>query len=215
MSVGQQRGRVLGLLRDSDRPLDAHELAAALEIHPTTVRFHLSALVDEGKVAIHRKPARSVGRPRLTYEAVQTLSYATVVGLIAVHLGGTPAERESKARAVGSDLAAELGDLPADDVGTLVETALARLGFKISSVVDMFGTVTVHVCTCPLVDIAKRSPEVVRGIQQGLIQAVVDRHSADLRRRYDVNVVPDPTGGECEVRIALAPVGRVSAVSRL
>ncbi|MFF0240228.1 hypothetical protein NXT08_18790 [Rhodococcus pyridinivorans] len=39
----KQLERILGLLRESSGPVDAHHLAATLDLHVTTVRFHLAA----------------------------------------------------------------------------------------------------------------------------------------------------------------------------
>ncbi len=215
---GQQRDRVLTLLREADAPLDAHALADALDIHLTTVRFHLTSLIEGGQVRIRRQASRSVGRPRFEYEVIPTMSYAAVVGLIAVRLGGTAQAREAKAREIGADLAKELessAPVPTSDVGLLIAETLVQLGFEIKSVVNSFGNYTVKVCTCALVEIAKRSPEVVRGIQQGLIQSVVDRHYSELGRRYVVTANPDPAGGNCEVEVAIQPAGTGGGVAPL
>ncbi|MCP3811992.1 ArsR family transcriptional regulator, partial [Mycobacteriaceae bacterium Msp059] len=43
-AAGQQRQRVVDLLRAADNPVDARQIAETLQIHVTTARFHLSTL---------------------------------------------------------------------------------------------------------------------------------------------------------------------------
>ncbi|QXF83922.1 ArsR family transcriptional regulator [Rhodococcus pyridinivorans] len=213
----KQRERILGLLRESSGPVDAHHLAATLDLHVTTVRFHLAGLGEEGLVRTRQLPIERVGRPRLGYVAVKEPSYTDLVALLAARIGGTPTEREDKAFEVGSDwagmlaLALALAPAPTVDAGTLVIDALQQLGFETQSATNAFGTHSLTLCTCPLVEIARTNPEVVRGIQRGLIQRVLDDHADLLRSRYAVDVRPDPTrpdpqDGNCLVQLVLRPV---------
>ncbi|KUI30315.1 ArsR family transcriptional regulator [Mycobacterium sp. IS-1496] len=208
-AAGLQRQRVLSLVRSAGGPVDARRVADALDIHVTTARFHLTTLERQG--AIRRGGgARSggVGRPRLTYELAPRLDYADIVALFATHLGGTPGEREERAVRIGADLArrVRLTEVAGEDsVVDVVVGALGQLGFQIRSVTDAFGEVTIQICACPLAEIAVDSPEVVRGIQQGLIQEVVDANAARAGRRYSVAVQPDPHRGSCEVGLVLRP----------
>ncbi|MCG7609778.1 MULTISPECIES: helix-turn-helix transcriptional regulator [Mycobacterium] len=210
-AVGQQRRRVLDLLRAADNPVDARQIAEALQIHVTTARFHLSTLESQG--VIRRGDTDSgagrVGRPRLTYETVPRLDYADVVALFAAHLGGTPEEREARALRIGADLAHQVrvtrrrGET---SVADLVLATLGELGFEARSVLTSFGEVSVEICTCPLAEVAVGSPEVVRGIQQGLMQEVIDLNAEAIGGRYEVSVRPDARHGSCEVSLQLQPV---------
>lgn len=211
-AAGQQRQRVLGLLRTVAAPVDAHHIADALQIHVTTVRFHLSTL--EGQGYIRRGDGirnRGAGRPRLTYEVAPRLDYADIVSLFAAHLGGTVEERETRALRIGADLAhrVHLARPRAESsISDLVVVTLNELGFKVSSVLTSFGEITVVICTCPLAEVAASAPEVVRGIQQGLIQEVVDLNVEAIGERYQVSVAPDPHGGSCAVSLVLRPGAR-------
>lgn len=93
-AAGQQRQKVLGLLRSAPGPVDAQHVADSLQIHITTARFHLTTLEDQGYIRRggEMKVARA-GRPRLTYEVAPRLDYADIVSLFAAHLGGTVEER--------------------------------------------------------------------------------------------------------------------------
>lgn len=207
-AVGQQRRKVLDLLKTTDA-VDAQHVADTLQIHITTARFHLTTLEEQG--AIRRGNAAKAGRagrPRLTYELVRRLDYAEIVSLFAAHLGGTAQEREQRALRIGADLAHRVRLARRRPEATIAEMVLAtlnELGFQVRSVLNSFGEVTVQICTCPLAEVAASAPEVVRGIQQGLIQEVIDLNADAVGAHYQASVTPDPHGGSCEVSLVLTP----------
>lgn len=208
-AVGQQRRRVLSLLRESADPVVAQHVADVLRIHVTTARFHLATLERQGRVR-RAGDARGPrpGRPRSTYEIVPRLDYSDVVAVFAAHLGGTPDERETRARLIGADLARRAmltRPRPDRSLSDLVIHALGELGFEVRSVIAAFGETTLQICTCPLAEVAASSPEVVRGIQQGLIREVVDSNYGP-DNVFEVMVVPDPLQGACEISVAIRPV---------
>lgn len=207
--AGQQRDRVLGLLRGAPQPVGVQHIADNLRIHITTVRFHLKALEEQGQIVRRGGSAgQKAGRPQLAYAIAPRLDYADVVALFAVHLGGTAAERESRAALVGADLAHRVGvarhraSLPAEDL--VVET-LGELGFTVHSTLMSFGRTTVQICSCPLAEIATTAPEVVRGIQRGLIQEVLNVNAEAVGGQFQVTVSPDAGHGDCTVSLALYP----------
>lgn len=209
-AAGQQRHRVADLLRAADNPLDARQIAEALQIHITTARFHLSTLEGQGVIrrAAASPAAGRVGRPRLTYEIVPRLDYADIVALFARHLGGSPEEREERALRIGADLAhrVRVARRRAEtSLSDLVVATLGELGFQVRSVLSSFGEVSVEICTCPLAEVAAASPEVVRGIQQGMIQEVIDLNAEVVGGRYTATVRPDARHGSCEVNLVLRP----------
>jgi len=208
-AVGHQRQRVLEMLKTSPHPVDAQQVADALRIHITTARFHLTTLEEQG--VIRRGGAAKgsgAGRPRVTYELAPRLDYADIVALFAAPLGGTPTEREQRALRIGADLARRVRVArlrPEATIADMVVATLNELGFQVRSVLNSFGEITVQICTCPLAEVAKTAPEVVRGIQQGLIQEVVDINADAVGARYQASVTPDPHGGSCEVNLVLRP----------
>ncbi|MEZ0338596.1 helix-turn-helix transcriptional regulator [Mycobacterium sp. pV006] len=217
-AAGQQRQRVLALLRQADVPLDVHRVADALGIHITTARFHLGALEERGLIRRSAGQRRQgAGRPRVTYEVVPRLDYSDIVALFAQHLGGSAEEREARSLRIGADLAHRVrlartrGESSVTD---LVVATLDELGFQMSSVLNSFGEVRIEICTCPLADIASTAPEVVRGIQQGLIQEVVDINADALGKKYQVQVTPDPCGGACQVSLLVTPVNTPAVSER-
>lgn len=199
---------MLGLLREATRPVDVQLVADTLRIHVTTARFHLSALESQGHIRRGSSRSSGAGRPKLTYELAPRLDYADIVSLFAAHLGGTAEERQERAQRIGADLAHRVrlarprAETSASD---LVVATLADLGFQVRSVLTSFGEVTIQICTCPLAEVAQTAPEVVRGIQQGLIQEVIDMSAESLGGHYGVMVSPDPHAGSCEVGLVLRP----------
>ncbi|MDY6998178.1 MAG: helix-turn-helix domain-containing protein [Actinomycetota bacterium] len=209
--AGQQRQRVLELLREAPGPLDVQSVADTLAVHVTTARFHLSTLEEQGYIRRGSVRSPRAGRPRLTYELAPRLDYADIVSLFAVHLGGTPQEREERAQRIGADLAHRVrlvGPRAEISVADLVVETLTALGFQVRTVLMSFGELTVQLCTCPLAEVAATAPEVVRGIQRGLIQEVIDGNAESLGQTYHVSVTPDPVAGSCEVGVVLRPNGR-------
>lgn len=210
-AAGRQREKVLGLLREAARPVDVQLVADTLQIHVTTARFHLSTLESQGYIRRGSSRSSGAGRPKLNYEIAPRLDYADVVSLFAAHLGGTAEERQERAQRIGADLAhrVRLARPRAEtSVSDLVVATLADLGFQVRSVLTSFGEVTIQICTCPLAEVAQTAPEVVRGIQQGLIQEVIDLNAESLGGHYGVLVTPDPHGGSCEVGLVLRPATR-------
>lgn len=210
--AGQQRERVLEVLREAPLPVGARDIADNLGIHVTTVRFHLKTLEEQGQIVRRGSSTeQKAGRPSLAYAVAPRLDYADVVSLFAVHLGGTAAERESRAALVGADLAHRVNvarhrdPLPAADL--VVET-LGELGFTVHSTLMSFGRTTVQICSCPLAEIATTAPEVVRGIQRGLIQEVLDVNADAIGGTFRVTVSPDANHGDCTVIVALDPQAR-------
>lgn len=205
----KQRDRVLALLETSAEPLDAHLLADNLDLHVTTIRFHLNSLIEDGLVRTHQLPVPTVGRPRLGYAAVRKPTYTDLVALLAARLGGTADERERTACEVGRDWAGILGFDPAGttDAVAFVSDALSRIGFETRSATSAFGNHELTLCTCPLVEVARTNPEVVRGIQRGLIQRILDDNAPALGARYTAAVFPDPQDGNCSIRLTLRKSG--------
>jgi predicted ArsR family transcriptional regulator len=58
---------VLDALRTADTPLGVTDIADRLGVHPNTVRFHLDALVGEGRAEARTEAAKGRGRPRTVY----------------------------------------------------------------------------------------------------------------------------------------------------
>ncbi|GAA3970028.1 hypothetical protein [Gordonia caeni] len=210
----RQRDRVRSLVAEAAEPIDAHTIAAHLEVHVTTARFHLNNLVDEGAAVAVVLPPDGVGRPRIGYRIVVPPPIGDLVVMLIARLGETPEAREALAAEVGRAWAAKHlppGDLDEaiPDPVVLTETILTRLGFRITGVVSAFGDHEVTLCGCPLQDLEAELPEVACGVVRGILEAALDEGSADLSAHYGVTVRPD-SGGACELRLSLAELSPAS-----
>lgn len=67
--MAERREEVLNALRSSDAPMSILDLARQLRLHPNTVRFHLRALADSGRVEQVEPTHTSPGRPPLMFRA--------------------------------------------------------------------------------------------------------------------------------------------------
>ena len=169
------RRRVLEYLVDSADPLDAAAVAARLELHVTTARFHLDQLQTAG--LIQRAPDRSGqrGRPRIRFTAVTAprgdandqLSHALAGALAEDDDGGRArairaGEKWSEAFAGGLAASTGAGAEP------LVEL-LDQLDFE--PTLDSAGR-SIELTACPFREAARANPGVVCAVHLGLIQRV-------------------------------------------
>lgn len=206
----RQRDRVRSLVAEAAEPIDAHTIAAHLDVHVTTARFHLNNLVDEGAAVSVVLPPDGVGRPRIGYRIVVPPPIGDLVVMLIARVGETPEAREALAAEVGRAWAAK--HLPPSDLDeaasipdpvVLAETILTRLGFRITGVVSAFGEHEVTLCGCPLQDLEAELPEVACGVVRGILEAALDAGSKSLTSHYGVTVKPD-RGGACELRLSLS-----------
>lgn len=206
------RGRVLIAVEEAAAPVSAAGLAEALDLHPSTVRFHLRKLVAAGDITEDTTPADGRGRPSKVYRPAPPRPTDTLLSALVAALGDDDADRERRAVTAGRTWAAGvLPDAPPDasdglpDPLEIAATALTRLGFEIQAMGSMFGVHELRVCSCPLRGLAAGHPEVARGIQRGAVEQALATASPGLPEAYSVSSRPDPRYGDCEVTIRLAP----------
>lgn len=208
----RQRDRVRTLVADAPAPIDAQTVAAALGVHVTTARFHLSNLVDEGAAVWIVLPSDGVGRPRVGYRIVVPPPIDDLLFMLIARVAPTPSEREVLAADVGRAWAAK--HLPADiahddgpaDPVVLAETILTRLGFKITGVLSTFGDHEISLCGCPLQDLEHELPEVASGVVRGILEEALRSGGQTLESAYSVSVVTDASQGACELRLSVTRV---------
>lgn len=169
--VPAPRRSVLERLRAAEEPLDAAGVAALLDIHITTARFHLDQLVADGLV--ERRPAREKrrGRPRNLYAARPGPGDARDQ-LIRVLAAALERQQDSEARATaaGRGWAEELPPLDeADSLGSLVDR-LGDFGFEPEPAPG-----EIRLRGCPFREAARAHPGVVCAAHAGLVEALLDR----------------------------------------
>ena len=178
------RARVLEFLQSQADPVGAEAVATAFGQHVNTVRGHLDALVGDGLALRHRQGTSGRGRPAWYYRAnplhpepdARVREYGALAGALAAHLIRTSPSPADEAHLAGL----EWGRQIARDrgTGTAVPTnraaharvevldILAGLGFGPA---DSPGDATIRLRRCPLLDVARRYPEVVCQVHRGLI----------------------------------------------
>ncbi|MFD1507512.1 helix-turn-helix domain-containing protein [Georgenia yuyongxinii] len=190
--AGSTRVRVLQTLRDVPEGLGAHELAAKLDLHPNTVRFHLGRLEQDGLV--HRRVAHpSVpGRPPLRFTAApqpnalgtrrefRALAEA-LASVLADQVPGAPELTEQTGRAWAQRLTeAWTGPPPdANEAIDMLADALAGIGFdpQITSDRHQLSLLQRH---CPFLEVAQEHRDVVCSLQLGVIRGVLERLGAPV-----------------------------------
>ncbi|GAA2133521.1 helix-turn-helix domain-containing protein [Kitasatospora kazusensis] len=193
------RRALLAALTEAAGPLDIRQLADLLGQHITTVRHHLTALVEAGLVRVGTDEAPAGrGRPRRLYEAApvgeQLDAYRTMVDVLASGYGADRAERAVRAERAGR----EWGPTAPADGGTLAEQVLAeadRWGFE-PELRPGGSAVLLH--GCPFQRNAETHPEVVCSVHQGLLDAMADRAG----RPGALRLLPFSGPGVCTIELA-------------
>lgn len=175
------RRRMLVLISESAEPMAAVAIAAASGLHLTTTRFHLELLERAGLVRRTVCEEKRRGRPRLLYSAADVdraeNSREQLIGSLAAALA---ASADSDARAVEAGrewaraLAAENPE-PIEPREGLLEV-LDRLGFEPTD-----EGATVQLAACPFRDAARRHPDIICAMHQGLVNEVLGEASSTTR----------------------------------
>src|SRR5664279_3687590 len=104
---GSSRAGVLSVMRDRGGQLRVEELAEAVGLSLSAVRFHLDRLIADGLVRSAREPRLTPGRPRVIYQAMaeeavdDAAAYRRLAALLAdelaLHGGSQAAEHAGRA----------------------------------------------------------------------------------------------------------------------
>ena len=189
------RARVLEFLQSQAGPVGAEAVATAFGQHVNTVRAHLDALVGDGLALRHRQGTSGRGRPAWYYRAnpqqpepdARVREHGALAGALAAHLIRTSPSPADEARVAG----VEWGRQIARDRGTTTAVPTHRTTSARAAVLDILADLgfsplespadaTVRLRRCPLLDVARRYPEVVCQVHRGLIGgALIDLGSDD------------------------------------
>lgn len=185
------RRHVLALLRDAGSPRDAQQLAAAISLHVSTVRFHLRILEQAGLVSSRSDPRGSTGRPRTVYTAMPITTgegapspYEQIARVLAAHLDETEARRTARAEEAGASWAAQLSGPRPNGTGAGIDAAVehltgvfADMGFD-PEPVSVGARRHIRLRACPFRAVAREHPDVVCGIHRGLLRGILSRIGA-------------------------------------
>lgn len=175
------RRRLLEVLRSSPQPLDAEQLATAVDLHVTTARHHLGTLERAGLVEHAVARAGRPGRPRLLYSAVPDMvadGYRTLAHVLAAELERDSDEGRGRAERAGRRWAEQfVADGPTgspDAVVATVTSVFDRLGFAPRRE-DAGPRHRLLLDACPFRDIARAHTGVVCTMHLGLLRGVLDQ----------------------------------------
>ena len=198
------RARILRTLAEAGGPLDAHELAARVGLHPNTVRWHLGVLADAGFVSSGTEPRTRPGRPRVVFTATEEEAegredYRLLAAILAGSLSGTEtgaAAAERAGEAWGRFLVerpAPFTRLTPGDAADQVVRLLDEHGFEPER---ENGDVLMH--RCPFRDLAEQHGDVVCAVHLGLIRGALAEIGAPVTAtRLEPFVEP----GLCRARL--------------
>jgi len=204
-----ERAAVLEYLQQRHVPVTIAALAEELGVHPNTVRLHLRALEQRSLVVRARAPARGRGRPPWSYTAAGVVEpdqrvrdYAGLATALAAHLAATSVDVAADAlnagRVWGRELATERHQAPARGAAAArrqVVGLFEDLGFDPS---PNPAVTTVALRRCPLLDAAKRYPQVVCQVHLGIVRGAMDVLGGDPER---TDLVPFAEPGACRLRL--------------
>lgn len=175
---------MLDVLGDAGEPQSADQLAAALALHPNTVRAHLVVLEESGLVVASREERTRPGRPRRLFAAVpepyehehELLAAALASSLEPLPDGGALAEASGKSwgRVLVERL--EPGHEPtASACLQRITSLLERRGFAPEA-----GGEEIVMRRCPFRGLAERYPRVVCSLHSGIIDGALAELHAPL-----------------------------------
>ncbi|MCG2800454.1 MAG: helix-turn-helix domain-containing protein [Cellulomonas sp.] len=208
---------ILAALRSQPAPFTLATLVTATGLHVNTVREHLAALTDAGLVTRGRTAPQGRGRPASTYAALSSSAtsepgpspvsaeYAGLAAALASTIHRTSSSPGRDAADAGTEWGRELARTrpsphPADDVdprGQVVHL-LADLGFAPQPVED---SPAVLLTRCPLLETARRYPEVVCAVHLGLVRGALGEFGADPE---GAELYPFSDPGACRLDLARA-----------
>ena len=178
----RSRRRLLQLLRATDEPVGAAELAVSVGLHVTTVRSHLRVLEAAGLVVRTESPRTGRGRPRQCYAPSDALGghgdgHQELAELLAGALGAGGAQGRRQAEDAGRRWAER--EVPATReisweaaVGGVGEL-FARVGFAPRRIGSDGYRLALE--ACPFRDVARAHPEIVCTLHLGLMREALTR----------------------------------------
>jgi predicted ArsR family transcriptional regulator len=193
---GSSRAGVLRVLRDRGDQVRVEDLAGAVGLSLSAVRFHLERLIADGLVRTQKEPRMTPGRPRVMYQAVpeeavdDAAAYRRLAGLLAAQLAGRggPAAAEAAGRAWAEEVVPPAGPrrpvvLPSPVPASSVAAGVARAPDSLSPVLavlenggfaprvlDDGWTVELH--RCPYAELMPTQSEMVCSVHRGLVGAI-------------------------------------------
>ena len=180
------RVRILDIVRASDRPLDAAELAERVGLHANTVRSHLRILEEANLVSSRPEERTRPGRPRLVYAATpegvsheERAGYRLLAEILASYLSASGQESSVHAEQAGAAWGRYFvgrrppfaSSSPEEDIDAVLRL-LDQFGFDPALETDESGH-TVLMQHCPFGEVADHYRKIVCSVHLGLMQGAL------------------------------------------
>lgn len=193
-STPSRRDAVYDLLLSADDPLSIAEISRRGNLHPNTVRFHLSALTQAGRVQQVERLRRTPGRPPLLFRAVRGMDpagprrYRLLAEIVTAALVDTPDPTAAAIRAGR----AWGGQQPApnrpptvsdgDDLTWPLRQLMGDLGFAPELPTEQIGErpAELHLRHCPFLELVETAADVVCPLHLGLMQGALEAWNSSL-----------------------------------
>ncbi len=210
------RVRILEVLGEEGKPLDASDLGSKLGLHRNTVRAHLKVLAEAGLVQAVREERSEPGRPRVLYtvreKALEGVGseYRLLAEALAGYLAASDLDAAALGREAGRRMAQKLVLLLGRPGGR--EEAAQDLAevFRLAGFwpeVESEGEERrIVLRRCPFKEVARSYPDVVCSVHLGLAQGFLAETGGGLRVRR-----LEPWAGEDYCLLHLEPVSVLAA----
>ena len=179
------RLRILEVLQQTEKPLDARALGTRVGLHTNTVRSHLRVLTEAGLVSTRPEKRTGPGRPRVLYEAAAEptderapASYRLLAQILASSLGSEP-DPSTRAEKAGQAWGAHLVRKPPPFTSISTQETLDEVvrlheqhGFKAELRQAKRGQELV-LKRCPFQEVATTYPAVICSVHLGLIRGAL------------------------------------------
>src|SRR5215208_3073254 len=187
--IGSRREDVLAVLRGAASAMSIAAVAKQLEVHPNTARFHLDALVADGRVERAEPDHRRPGRPPLLFRTVPRMDPGgprryQLLAEILTHGMANDRQASTKALNAGRAWASRVTQPTRKALGSRQSTErliglLAELGFAPQRQI-IEGQVQVGLRHCPFLELAQDRSSVVCPIHLGLMQGALEAWDAPI-----------------------------------
>lgn len=214
------RVALIDRIRSAADPLDAHQLSEQCNLHVTTVRFHLDALINAGLITSKSAPSRGRGRPRLLYSPVmhgdggahdgyEDLSWLLLRALSGESHAGPVTRAEAAGYEWAEDHLADAEASPApgghelESAAPKINAFFTELGFEPDmTAAPPQGDLEFTLHSCPFHDAAYEYPGIVCNIHLGLLRGALDRFGAD---GHPAHIEPWATPTVCRAQVTGTP----------
>lgn len=206
--LSRAQSRVLTALEGERRPVTLSDLSQVTGLHANTLRDHLDALESAGRVLRRSAAPTGPGRPRTLYQPVPPgqagrSEYAGLAAALASTIHRTSRDPRADAAEAGEQWGRELAGDRERPTGSgdaaarhEVVTLLDEIGFAPES--DAEDT-TARLTRCPLLDTARRYPDVVCAVHLGIVRGALAEYGADPSQAA---LHPFAEPGACRLHLA-------------